>query len=118
MNKIIAIIKSLQNIYSDYVYPNMCKFGYQGENARILIPATIVGAENIFLEENVSIGAGSIVTAPFTKITIKRNSYSGPRLFISTGNHYLKKGAFSRLLTDEDKRKDGLGGGIKLGCNY
>lgn len=110
MRKILALSKSLHKLYSEYVYPNVCKFGYQGENARFNIPATIVGAENIFIEDNVSIGAGSIVTAPLTKITIKRNSYSGPRLFISTGNHYLKKGAFSRLLTDEDKRKDGLGG--------
>ena len=38
-----------------------------------------------------------------------QNSYSGPRLFISTGNHYYKKvGCFSRLLTDDDKEKDGV----------
>lgn len=108
MNRIKAIYKALKTIYHLYVYPNICEFGHKGENARIMAPAQIVGARNIFLGDNVSIGINSIVTAPATRVTIKRNSYSGPRLFISTGNHYLKKGFFSRLLTDEDKKKDGV----------
>lgn len=62
----------------------------------------------MYLEENVSIGPDSIMFAPKTKIHIKRNSYSGPRLFISTGNHYSKVGKFSRLTTDEDKKNDGV----------
>lgn len=108
MKRIKAFYKALRTVYHLYVYPNTCEFGYKGKNARFIVPAQIVGAKNIFLGDNVSIGINSIVTAPTTRVTIKRNSYSGPRLFISTGNHYLKKGAFSRLLTDADKEKDGV----------
>ena len=94
--------------YNQYVAPNYLNFGGKGNNVRINLPSSIVGAENIYLGDNVSIGAYSVMTAPETKIVIKRNSYSGPRLFISTGNHYLKKGCFSRLLTNEDKKRDGV----------
>lgn len=86
----------------------MAKFGFKGKNVIINVPATIVGAQNIYLCDNVSIGAYSIITAPVTCIRIGLNSYTGPRCFISTGSHYLKKGVFSRLLTDDDKKKDGV----------
>ena len=86
----------------------MCFLLFMTMGGKIHIPATIVGPQNIILKENVSIGAQSRIFAPVTKVVIKKNSYSGPRLFISTGNHYLKKGFFSRLLTDEDKKKDGV----------
>lgn len=80
----------------------------EGRGAMINVPSIVVGAKNISLAENVSIGAYSIITAPVTNITIKKNSYSGQRLFISTGKHYSKVGSFSRLLTDEDKKRDGV----------
>ena len=101
-----SIYKGVKTWFSHYVYPQYAEFGYKGENVTINSPAIIVGSRNIFLEDNVSIGAFSIITAPQTHITIKKNSYSGPRLFISTGNHYCKKGFFSRLLTEQDKIKD------------
>lgn len=103
-----TVYESLRTFYNLYIYPDICQLGHRGENARIIAPAQIAGAKNIFLGDNVSIGAFSVIFAPQTILTIKRNSYSGPRLFISTGNHYLKKGYFSRLLTDEDKRRDGV----------
>lgn len=103
-----TVYESLRAFYNLYIYPDICQLGHRGENARIIVPAQIAGAKNIFLGDNVSIGAFSVIFAPQTILTIKRNSYSGPRLFISTGNHYLKKGYFSRLLTDEDKRRDGV----------
>lgn len=103
-----TVYGSLRAFYNLYIYPDICQLGRRGENARIIAPAQIAGAKNIFLGDNVSIGAFSVIFAPQTILTIKRNSYSGPRLFISTGNHYLKKGYFSRLLTDEDKRRDGV----------
>lgn len=108
MNIIRTIHKSLRAFYNNYIYPDICKLGHRGKNARIIAPAQIAGAENIFLGENVSIGAFSVIFAPQTTITIRRNSYSGPHLFISTGNHYLKKGYFSRLLTNDDKLRDGV----------
>ncbi len=91
-----------------YVYPLQFAKSFSGKNVTINPPCILVGKKNIALEDNVSIGAFSIITAPVTKVRIMKNSYSGPRLFISTGNHYCKKGFFSRLLTDDDKVKDGV----------
>lgn len=108
MRKIKAIYYGLNTIYKNWIYPFIAPLKYRGKNVHINVPCTIVGAANITLEENVSIGAFSIITAPLTNVIIKRNSYSGPRLFISTGNHYNKVGYFSRLLTDEDKIRDNV----------
>lgn len=109
MKKIIkAYLGGLRRFYKLYVYPSIAPYGYLGKNARVLAPATLVGTNNMYFDENVSIGPDSIIYAPKTKIHIKRNSYSGPRLFISTGNHYNKVAEFSRLKTDEDKKKDGV----------
>lgn len=109
MKKIIkAYLGGLHRFYKLYVYPSIAPYGYLGKNARVLTPATLVGTKNMYFDENVSIGPDSIIYAPKTKIHIRRNSYSGPRLFISTGNHYSKVGKFSRLTTDEDKKKDGV----------
>lgn len=94
--------------YNQFVLPNYLPFREKGNNVNIGIPSIISGAENITLGDNVSIGPNSVIYAPRTKLTIKRNSYSGPWLFISTGNHYLKKGCFSRLVTDDQKDKDGV----------
>lgn len=103
-----AYLSGLRRWHKHYVYPSIARYGYLGKNARVLTPAILVGTKNMYLDENVSIGPESIIYAPKTKIHIKRNSYSGPRLFISTGNHYSKVGKFSRLTTDEDKLKDGV----------
>lgn len=108
INAIKAFFSGLHRWHKHYVYPSIASYGYLGKNARVLTPASLVGARNMYLDENVSIGPYSIIYAPKTKIHIKRNSYSGPRLFISTGNHYSKVGKFSRLTTDEDKVKDGV----------
>lgn len=102
------IVQAIKIWYQQYVMPYRYKFGSKGENVIIQPPCQISGANNIYLGDNVSIGSFSVLNAPSTKIIIKRNSYSGPRLFISTGNHYLKKGYFSRLLTNDDKKKDSV----------
>ena len=106
--KIKSVIKGFIVWYNRYVYPNNAKFGYLGANACVQTPASLVGAENMFFDDNVSVGPDSIIYSPHTKLHIKRNSYTGPRLFISTGNHYSKVGSFSRLLTYEDTVNDGV----------
>ena len=63
-----SIKSGLSVWYSQYVAPHYLKFGEKGVNVRINLPATIIGSENIYLGENVSIGAYSILTAPKTKI--------------------------------------------------
>ena len=106
--KLKSIIKGVLVLYNRYVYPSAAKYGYLGKKAIINLPASLVGTRNIYLGENVSIGPDSILYAPNSSIRIKRNSYTGPRCFISTGNHYSKVGYFSRLLTDQDKIRDGV----------
>lgn len=103
-----ALYKACRQLYNLFIMPQICQYGRKGKNAKVYIPASIVNPKNLYMEENVSIGPDAVIYCPLTKVYIKRNSYSGPRLFISTGNHYLKKGAFSRLLTDDDKVKDGV----------
>lgn len=103
-----ALYKACRQLYNLFILPQICQYGMKGRNADIHIPAQIVNPKNLYMEENVSIGPDAIIYCPLRKVFIRRNSYTGPRLFISTGNHYLKKGAFSRLLTDDDKIKDGV----------
>lgn len=108
MKYLKAIYIAIRSFCHHYVACNLYSYKFKGLNAQVQPPAIIVGQQNISLGENVSIGPYSIIFSPITRVTIKSNSYSGPRLFISTGNHYLKKGFFSKLLTDEDKKKDGV----------
>lgn len=102
------MVRGLRVFYAQYVGPQKAKFAYKHPSVIINSPCIICGAENITLEENVSIGADSIMFAPLTKLHIKRNSFTGPRVFFSTGNHYSKLGKFMKFTTDEDKRKDGV----------
>lgn len=106
--KLKSITKGIAIWYNRYIYPSTAKYGCMCKNAQIHLPASIVGTKNIYLGENVSIGPDSILYAPSTQIRIKRNTYTGPRCFISTGNHYNKIGYFSRLLTEQDKKLDGV----------
>lgn len=107
MNCLTAIYNCLRKIYQTYILPNT-NLVHKEINAKIAIPSTIVGYNNIYLGENVSLGENSVLFAPRNKIIIRKNTYSGPRLFISTGNHYLKKGSFSIFLSDKDKIKDNI----------
>lgn len=106
MRRFLSAIKAIKANYFDP--SNKGSFRYAHPSTRIELPATIVGANNIVLEENVSIGPFSILYAPICKIHIKKNSYSGPRLYIGTGDHLMKVGLFSRLISIEKKRE--LGG--------
>ena len=78
------------------------------DSSCVSVPCVITGYENIFMGEMVSIGPGSVLFAPNRTITIKSYSFSGPRLYIGTGNHMLKVGFFTRAIDDNMKRQ--LGG--------
>ena len=107
--KVLKVIKKgFQSWYNCFVFPNLATFGFKAKTAHINLPSILVGANNIHLHDNVDIGPDSIIFAPHSKLTIKKNSYSGPRLFISTGNHYSKVGKFSRFVTYQDKLTDGV----------
>lgn len=102
-------LRAWNTLKNHYVLPQQkTKYGYAHPTSCVAIPATIAGIENIFLDEHVSIGPESILFAPVGKIRIKRCSYSGPRLYIGTGDHLVKVGHFSRLI--DLKLKKELGG--------
>ena len=102
-------ILAIRAFRAKYVLPQRKElFGRMPSSSKIIIPATINGAQNIYFDENVSIGTNSILFAPIGRIFIKKCSYSGPRLYIGTGNHLIKEGYFSRLIDLNLKQK--LGG--------
>lgn len=99
---------SLMTLNKRYIYPLFAPYGSKASNSSIQLPANIVGSENVFLGNNVSIGADSILFAPNNKIIIKDYSFTGPRVFISTGNHYSKLGKYQIFTTDIDKFEDNV----------
>ena len=105
--KRLAIV--LYGIKKNYFDPtNKSNYALFSKGCAIALPCTISNYENLILYENVSIGPWSIIYNPIGLVTIKRNSYSGPRLYIGTGNHLIKVGYFSRLIDLDLKGK--LGG--------
>lgn len=108
LKKLKAIYLAISNIYNYFVFPYIAPFGLKDESVNIAPPCLLIGTKNIYLHDNVQIGPSSIFFAPHSKIIIKKNTYSGPRLFISTGNHYSKVGHFSLFLSHEDKIKDNV----------
>lgn len=96
------------SIISTYYKPLVARLGKRGNNATIIPPAIINGYNNIFLDENVSIGANSVLFAPNSTIVIKKYTIIGPNVLISTGNHYSKVGKFISETTEKDKLEDGV----------
>lgn len=95
-------------LWKRYVYPLFAHYGTKDINASIQLPVNLVGSDNIYLGKHVSIGSDSILFAPHNKIIIKDYSFTGPRVFISTGNHYSKLGKFQIFTTDSDKLEDNV----------
>lgn len=103
------IFIAISSIKQQYLLPlNKKRYGLAYSSTSVGIPSSIVGGNNIYLGEHVSIGPYSILYAPKCKIIIKNYSYSGPRLYIGTGDHLIKVGYFSRMIDLALKQK--LGG--------
>lgn len=111
--RITQIIKGIKSAYNSFIRPCVSHLGYKSPSALIQLPCQIVGYANVYLDENVSIGPNSILYAPSRKIHFMRNSFTGPRLFISTGNHYSRVGLLMRF-DDEDKEKAALGHDVTI----
>ena len=103
------IKQTFSTLFANYYLPQKREmFGSMPMSSSIALPATINGTRNIYFEENVSIGPFSVLYAPVCTIKIKKCSYSGPRLYIGTGDHLLKVGYFSKMIDLRLKQK--LGG--------
>lgn len=109
MKSLKLIKNAFLTIWAEYIMPQKkSAYGSLHQTSCVSIPATISGIKNLYLDEYVSIGPHSILFAPLCKIHIKKYTYSGPRLYIGTGDHLLKVGYFSRMINQELKHK--LGG--------
>lgn len=109
IDTIKALIGAIQVFERRFISPSIKKgYGYFADNANVGIPCHICGKSNIYLDEYVTIGANSILFAPKGKIHIKKCSYTGPRVYIGTGNHLVIPGYFSRLIDLKTKKE--LGG--------
>lgn len=92
MIKLRKPLRGVKIVYGRYIFPQICQYGYIAESAIVQSPCQLAGPQNMFFDENVNIGANSVLFAPCNKIHIKKNSFTGPNLFISTGNHFSKVG--------------------------
>ena len=109
INYFSFIYRGFLSFYDCFIKPQGDIYGSKPKGARVEVPALIVSSHNIYLGENVIIGPSSTLFAPHAKITIGRYSYSGPHLFISTGNHYFwKKGKYSQTVNHIDCLMDGI----------
>lgn len=108
-NIVANIVYGCRVMYGQYVKPLLSvNYGSKPLSSNIELPSLIVGYQNLFLEENVSIGPFSIIYCPLGTVRIKKYSYSGPKLYIGTGNHLIKVGYFSKLIDLNQKKQ--LGG--------
>ena len=76
-----------------------------GGRKTISYPFSILGAENIIADENISIGAGSTIYTTRAKLIIKKYFVSGPNLTIITGDHMPMVGHYLKEVSDDDKDK-------------
>ena len=81
-------VHGLRVLYSQFIGSQNAKFAYKHPSAKVNPPCIICGAENISLEENVSIGPDSIMFAPLTD-KVKQKSASSRTL--THGMKRLKK---------------------------
>lgn len=81
-------LSKLHIVYSEYMNLWLCKrLGKAGENAIIHYPFKVIGEQNIFLEDDVSIGSGATIFTKNAKIIIGIKSFSGPNLTMISGDH-------------------------------
>ena len=97
------MLRKLNVLYSIYmsIWINN-RLGKSGLNSQINYPFSILGAENIFIENGVSIGVGSTIFTTDAKIFIGKNTFSGPNLTMISGDHAFFPGEY---MLNIDKRK-------------
>ena len=74
-----------------------------GGKRGICYPCIIAGAENIQMEEYVSIGPGATIYTTGAKLIIKQHVISGPNLTIITGDHKYILGRWLDSVKGEEK---------------
>lgn len=81
------------------------KLGRFGQDSSVAYPFNIIGAENLEIGNDVSIGNNSTIYCTRAKCVFRDHSFTGPNLTIITGNHAFwpeswAKHCYKRLLDD------------------
>lgn len=98
-----GLLRRLQLIHSLYMDTWILKrLGSAGIKSAIHYPFNIIGANNIYLEEGVSIGTGSTLYTKKAKIHFGKNSFSGPNLTMISGDHPFMPGIYMLDLRKDD----------------
>ena len=91
-----------------YALVDLSELGYCGEHVTINAPVSIGNPKNVFLYDDVYIGADSVISATNAKFIMKEHASAADRLMVRTGNHMIVRGKFHHQITDEYKRNSGL----------
>ena len=96
-------LRKLSVLYSIYMSNWISKkLGKNGIKTYIHYPFLILGAENIYMEDGVNIGAGSTIFSTNAKIYLGKNTFSGPNLTMISGDHIWLVGKY---MLDVDKNE-------------
>lgn len=103
--KNIALLRSSFFLYMNY-FGNLRKkrFGQLGENV-ILTPPLSGSLRNVFIFDNVGVGANAHFSSPNAKIVIKGNCAIAENISIYTGNHARIPGLFVTDINEANKPK-------------
>lgn len=83
---------------------NRNKYGYLAKN--VILSPTVQGTlKNVFIYDNVSVGANAFLSTPNAKIVFKGNDAVAEHLTIHTGNHARIIGSFITDVCEDNKPK-------------
>lgn len=100
---LLRILQAFRAIHTDYVRPLFYKYGYKHPSAVVERRLICSGPQNVYLHENTRVPVGSMILAPNTTFTMKKNSVCAHRLTVITGNHARVKGRYFISVTEAEK---------------
>ena len=95
-------LRGLKGLVSRYFITRK-SFGFIHKSSKITPPVTISGGHNIYISDNVHIGAHSLMFATHATITIKKGFVAAQGLKLICGGHERRVGAFLYSIKDKDK---------------
>lgn len=98
-------VRGIYMIYRNYFGFSKKKFRYIADDVIITPPYYFSNPKNVFLSEGVSLGSHANILTTNACFKMGLNSYTASGLNVSTGNHAMVIGRFSRSITEVDKPK-------------
>lgn len=96
-------IRGFYFLYLNYFGYKRNSFGYIADDVTITPPYYFSNPKNVFLSEGVSLGSHANILTTNACFKMGLNSYTASGLNVSTGNHAMVIGRFSRSITEADK---------------